>query len=540
VSVDDPRSCRGTSAPPSEPAPSTIMTGTHREIAILGAGFGGLCMAVRLTQAGHRNFVILEKASSLGGTWRDNTYPGCACDIPSGLYSMSFEQHPGWTRTFATQPEILRYLETVARKHRLEERIVYDAHVTALRWCEPQKHWQLTMADGQTWTARVVISAVGGLHIPRVPDIAGLEHYTGVAFHSSKWRHDVDLADKTVAVIGTGASAAQIIPQIAPRVRKLLVFQRTAAWVLPRRDRPTTGWGAALMSRLPPARRFWRAVQFAYHEVFALGFTVHPSWVGRAERNGRDFLVRSVPDKLLRWHLIPHHRLGCKRVILSDDFYTALSRSNVELVTPSIVRFSSPGPVTGNGREWPADVVVFATGFRPFNLTDGLSIAGRDGRQLAGDWAAGPEAYRGVAVTGYPNFFMLMGPNSGLGHNSIVFMIEVQVRYILACLKWLASDHRGGPGLATVEVRAEAQRRYNAWLQRRFDRTVWKPRGSEATGAKAEAGGCQSWYADEAGRNFTLWPGFATGYWWTMRRPRLADFHTAGLQEAEGRVLPHP
>jgi len=478
-------------------------------------------MAIRLQQQGHQDLTIFEKAGSLGGTWRDNTYPGCGCDVPSDLYSLSFEQNPDWSRTFASQPEILGYLRQVAAKHRIEESVQFRTEIVSLRWNEHDNHWQLTAADGRQFTATTVISALGGLHIPAVPELPGQNAFAGTSFHTAQWRHDVDLTGKRVAVIGTGASAVQFIPEIAGRVTQLTVFQRTPPWVLPRNNRPTAVWQRWLKRYLPGLQWARRLALYWKAEPIALGFTLKPKAMGSSQKRALRFLQHQVDDPLLRHQLTPQYSMGCKRVLLSDDYYAALTRPNVELVTRRVTRLAPEGVVTGNGQRWPADVVIYATGFKPFNPTHQVEIVGRGGRVLADEWADGPEAFKGVAVSGYPNFFMLMGPNSGLGHNSILVMIEAQVGYICKCLRWLRWPRwRGGP-LRAIEVRPEVQRHYNDWLQERFKQSVWH--AQERPGLSP----CTSWYRTAGGKNFTLWPSFATAYAWALRRPDPTCFFDA-------------
>ncbi len=517
----------------SQPDVKTVPLRTHTEVAILGAGFAGLCMAIRLRQQGHRELVIFEQADSLGGTWRDNTYPGCGCDVPSDLYSFSFERNPDWSRTFATQQEILDYLRQVAEKHQVEASIKFDTKIVSLRWNDSHQHWQLTAADGRQFTATVVISGMGGLHIPAVPELPGQDAFAGTSFHTAQWRHDVDLTGKRVAIIGTGASAVQIIPEIAGRVERLTVFQRTPPWVLPRNNRPTTPWNRWVKRYVPGMQWARRLALYWKAEPIAIGFTLKPKAMGSSQKWALQFLQSQVADPLLRDQLTPRYSMGCKRVLLSDDYYAALTRPNVELVTRRVARVAPEGVVTGNGQHWPADAVIYATGFKPFNPTHQVDIIGREGRLLAADWADGPEAFKGVAVSGYPNFFMLMGPNSGLGHSSILLMIEAQVGYISKCLKWLRRPGWQGGPLRAIEVRPEVQRQYNDWLQRRFEQTVWN------TEEKPGLSPCTSWYGTAGGRNFTLWPSFATAYAWALRRPDPACFFDAAQLPA-GRQLESP
>ena len=483
-------------------------------VAILGAGFAGICMAIRLLQAGRRDIVVFEKAAGLGGTWRDNTYPGCGCDVPSHLYSYSFDQSADWSRTFAPQPEILAYLRRVAEKRGVDRLIRYETPITSLEWDEGEKLWRLVAADGRRFTARVVVSAVGALHVPKLPAIPGLDAFRGPVFHTSRWRHDVDLVGKRVAVIGTGASAIQVVPAIAPVVGRLTVFQRSPPWVLPRHDRAVSRLGRRVFRSVPGALTAWRWLQYWRAESVALGLVYKPKLMGIGQKQSAEFKEREITDPSLRLKLNPFYTLGCKRVLLSDDFYATMTRPDVELVTKPISHVRPDAVVTDDGCEHPCEVLVMATGFTPFNPSLGIEIRGRGGRQLADDWRDGPEGYRGVAVAGYPNYFTLMGPNSGLGHNSIVFMIEAQVRYVMQCLEWLRSGR-----LPTVEVRPEVQEAFNNDLRRRFERTVWRDRPGSAWQLP-----CRSWYVDANGRNTTLWPGMSWGYWLAMRRARLGDY----------------
>lgn len=496
----------------SSPLPAT---GADFGVAILGAGFAGIGMAIKLAERGHGNFVILEKAATLGGTWRDNTYPGSGCDVPAHLYSYSFAQNPNWTRTYARQPEILAYLRQVAADRGIDRKIVFDCCVTELTWDDAAGRWRLVTADGRRFTARAVVSAVGGLHVPKLPALPGLDRFAGPAFHSARWRHDVDLAGKHVAVIGTGASAIQLVPELAPRVARLTVYQRSPPWVLPRRDAAVSPAARWAYGHVPGLLRLVRAWHYWRAEALALGLVYKPKLMGMGQKASAAYKEREIADPDLRLKLNPFYTLGCKRMLISDDFYATMTRPNVELVTDAIREVRAGSLVAADGRERPCDALVFATGFDAFNATAEMAIRGRGGRTLAADWADGPEGYLGVAVSGYPNLFTIMGPNSGLGHNSIVFMIEAQVRYIGQCLEWL---ERGR--LPTVEVRPEVQRAWNEDLQRRFRRTVWqdKPGGSPWQLP------CTSWYVNARGRNTTLWPGLSAAYWLATRRPRLADY----------------
>ncbi len=485
------------------------------EILIVGSGFAGLGMGIRLKQAGMNDFTILEQASDLGGTWRDNRYPGAACDVESHLYSFSFEQNPRWTRMFAPQQEILDYLEHCADKYGLRPHLRFNTSVVGATFSESNGLWEVRCSDGSTRRARVVIAACGGLSRPSTPDIPGLNRFAGPVFHSARWDHTCDLTGKTVAIIGTGASAIQIVPAIASDVAKLHVFQRTPPWILPKADRDLTSGEQKRFERLPVLQRLARLAQYWRHELIALGFVVNPKLLKLASRLALRYLKESVPDAALRAKLTPTYTMGCKRVLLSNDYYPALQRENVELVTSGIEEIRAHSIVTSDGVERPIDALVLATGFYAAEAVAPFDVKGRAGQELNEAWRDGPEAYLGTAVAGFPNMFLLVGPNTGLGHSSMVFMIESQLEYVMGCLHHLREQH-----LHSIEVKAEAQARYNTELQERLPRTVW-------------ATGCSSWYQTRTGRNTTLWPGFTFEYRFRTRRFDPADYELVeGLRSA--------
>jgi cation diffusion facilitator CzcD-associated flavoprotein CzcO len=474
------------------------------EVAIVGAGFSGLGMAIRLKKAGIDSFVVLEKAGEVGGTWRENTYPGCACDIPSSLYSFSFEPGGHWSRTYPAQPEILAYLVDCADKHGLRARIRFGTELTGASFDETASLWRLAIAGGRELTCRFLILAMGPLTKPAYPKLPGLERFEGTRFHSAEWDHGFDPAGKRIAVIGTGASAVQFIPQLAPQAASLQVYQRTAPWVLPKKDAP-------IGRQAPPWRR-WLTRQKAFwgHEVMGAGFALEPKLVAIAERQAREYLHAQIADPDLRKRLSPDYRLGCKRVLISDDYYPALDRPNVELITSPIAELHARSVTTADGRARDVDAVIFGTGFRATDFLDPVRIVGRAGKALGDLWREGAQAYLGTTVAGYPNMFVLVGPNTGLGHNSLVFMIEAQLDHVVRCL---AETRRRRASV--LEVDGAAQLRFNEKLQRRMRRTVWLT-------------GCKSWYLDRNGRNTTLWPGFAVEYRLRTSRPRFSDYRFAG------------
>ena len=480
-------------------------------IVIVGAGFGGIGMGIALKKAGYHDFVILDSGDDLGGTWRDNQYPGCACDVPSPLYSYSFELNPNWSHLFAPQREIWDYLRNCTRKHGLDEHIRYGCTVERMDWDEGARRWNIeTVQDGElvSYRPRAVVSAAGALHLPSYPDLPGAGRFGGTSFHSARWDHSCDLAGKRVAVIGTGASAIQFVPEVAEQAEHLTVFQRTPPWIHPRPDVEIPARLRATFGAVPLTARAVRDAIYLLMEARALGFAVNQKLMAPLERLGRRHLEKQVADPALRGRLTPDYTIGCKRILLSSTYYPALQRPNVDLITGDITGIAETGVVTADGTgpatEHPADVIIYATGFKVVESVTSLNVAGRGGRKLTPE---NLEAYRGVTVAGFPNFFMLLGPNTGLGHTSVVFMIESQVQHVLSCLRILARDKAD-----TIEVSEPTQRRYNDALQRRLRRAVWSE------------GGCDSWYLDADGVNRTLWPGFTFEYWARTRRARRADY----------------
>ena len=381
-------------------------------IVIIGAGFGGIGLGIRLKQAGITDFVILEKSQSVGGVWAANSYPGAACDIPSHLYSLSFEPKADWPDRYARQADILKYLRACARKHGLEPHIRLDAEVTEARWDGTSAHWIVRTRDGTTYETQAIVTATGQLSRPLRPQLPGIENFTGTVFHSAEWRHDFDLAGKRVAVVGTGASAIQFIPKIAPRAEQVTVFQRNAAYVLPKDDRAYTTWQLALLRKLPGALKLSRAWQYLTHEVRAIAFVTRPAALRAALPAFRKHLVAGVQDRDKQRGLTPQYRIGCKRILLSNEFYPAMNRQNVALVTDSIREVRAEAIVTADGNEHKADCIIFGTGFTATEFLVPIHIIGPNGRDLHQVWRAGAQAHLGITVAGFPNFFMLYGPNT--------------------------------------------------------------------------------------------------------------------------------
>jgi cation diffusion facilitator CzcD-associated flavoprotein CzcO len=468
----------------------------HVDVAIVGSGFAGLGMGYRLKQAGMHDFAILERASGVGGTWWWNTYPGCQCDIPSHLYSFSFAPNPDWTRTYPLQGEIQDYLRGCAERFGLVPHIRFGHEVTRATWDEDAARWELETAAGKL-TARVLIGGQGGLSEPRMADIPGLETFAGPSFHSAQWDHSVDLRGKKVAVIGTGASAIQIVPTIQPDVERLHVFQRTPPWVVPHSDRPITGLERRLFRRFPALQRRVRRNVYWLRELLAFPMTRRPNLLKALERRAIAHMKKGIDDPELREKLTPRYRIGCKRILPSNLWYPTLAKPNVNVVTEGIAEIRPDGIVTADGALQECDVIVHATGFHVTDIPFARKVVGRGGRSLHEVWSGSPQAYKGTTVPGYPNLFFLLGPNTGLGHNSIVHMIESQIAYVVDALQAMR-DRRAH----AVEVRRDAFEFWNEALQKRLPPTVWN------------SGGCSSWYIDANGLNTTIWPDFT----WRFRR----------------------
>jgi|SoiMethySBSTD1v2_1073268.scaffolds.fasta_scaffold60067_3 cation diffusion facilitator CzcD-associated flavoprotein CzcO len=475
---------------------------TRTRIVIIGAGFGGIGLGIGLRKAGLTDFVILERSDSVGGAWRANTYPGAACDVPSHLYSFSFAPKADWPEKYASQADILRYLVDCAREHGLEPHVRLNTEVTDARFDQAAARWIVRTRDG-VFEAQSLVSATGQLSRPLRPQLPGIESFSGPAFHSAEWRHDHDLTGRRVAVIGTGASAIQFIPAIASKVEKLTVFQRSAAYVLPKPDKTYPPWQRFLFRRLPGALRLSRALIYLHHEITAFAFVDWPAAL--RVKAFRRHLQNGVKDPERQRRLLPHYRIGCKRILLSNDFYPAMDRANVEVVTESIREVRSDTIVTLNGSEHKVDCIIFGTGFTATEFLGAIKVTGA-GKDLRQCWREGAQAHLGITVTGFPNFFMLYGPNTNLAHNSIVYMLECQIRYVVACLRRLCGDE-----IRTLEVRPEVQERFNARLQARLKRSVW-------------AKGCTSWYQTAAGRNTNNWPGYTFAFDWKTRTPRWDEY----------------
>jgi cation diffusion facilitator CzcD-associated flavoprotein CzcO len=462
---------------------------THHRVAIVGSGFSGIGMAIRLLEDGERDFVVLERAGDIGGTWRDNTYPGCRCDVPSHLYSFSFAPNPKWSSTFSPQPEILEYLRDVARRFGVMPHLRFHTELESADWDEAAGRWRLETSQGPM-SADVLVCGQGPLSEPRLPDVPGLQSFEGTMFHSANWDHDHDLDGERVAVVGTGASAIQFVPAIQPRVERLHVFQRTPPWVAPHPNRRLTGAERAVYSRLPLAQLAMRAGIYWARESFVLQFR-HRRVRRLATKMALRHLRAQVPDPGLRKRLTPRYEIGCKRILPTNEWYPAVIQPNVEVLDQALAEVRPGSVVAADGTEREVDTIIFGTGFHVTDIPIADTVRGLDGHTLAEVWGGSPEAYKGAAVAGFPNLFLLVGPNTGLGHNSIVFMIESQVKYVGDALAAMRRH-----GARRVEVRSAAQADYNAEVQRLTRGTVWV------------TGGCASYYIDRNGRNSSLWPTF--------------------------------
>ncbi len=477
------------------------------DVAILGAGFGGLCAAIKLREAGNDSFVILEKGSDVGGTWNFNSYPGAACDVQSHMYSFSFEGNPDWSKRFASRDEIKAYIDRVADKHDLRRFTRFGQEVTEARFDEATARWTLRTKAGDTIVARYFLIASGPLHVVSKPAIKGLEKFQGKVMHSAEWDHGYDIKGKTVVSIGTGASAIQYCPEIAPQVKQLHVFQRTPAWVVPRDDRAYLGIEKKAFALFPLLRKLHRARFYWSNEARLLG-AFNPQVAKVLEAVSKLLMRIQVKDPAIRAKLTPDYTIGCKRVLISNKWFPMFNRENVELVTEGIQEVRENSIVTRDGVERPADCIVLGTGFvvDPRIYMKGFPVIGLGGRDLRQDWKDASEAYLGTTVTGYPNMFQLVGPNTGLGHNSIIFMIEAQVNYIMDCLK-IAAEKQAD----YIDVKPEVQHEYNAKIQRDLQGTVW-------------TSGCSSWYQQADGKNTALWPYTTVKFWMDTRKARTTDY----------------
>jgi len=491
-------------APGTEPAALPQRT----RVAILGAGMSGLCMAIQLRKRGVTDFVVLEKADSVGGTWRENTYPNIACDVPSHVYSFSFELNPNWSHSYSGGQEIWDYCNRCVDKYGLGGYLHYNREVTSAKFDGEQ--WQIALADGAALSADVVVSGLGGLHLPNHADIEGIDQFEGERFHTANWNHEHDLKDRKVAMIGTGASAGQALPGIAPEVESVTVFQRSAAWVFPRLAQDIPADRRKLFSRHPWLMRLYRWYLWAFMDLMGiLALTRGGPLAKRLKRSGLDHLANSVTDPETRAALTPDYEPGCKRRVISDDYLSTFNRDNTHLVTCGIERIEANGVRDTDGVLHEVDTLIEATGFRPFDITDYVSITGRDGQSLQDVWSEQVTALRTMMVPGFPNFFMMLGPNSATGHTSALIMIESTVNYVINCLEFMNSR-----GVKHLDPDPAAVSRYNARLQKDIKKMVFSH-------------GCGAWYTDERDFNFTLWPYSAARFLWEQAKVEPGEFGLA-------------
>ncbi|MFJ2389201.1 flavin-containing monooxygenase [Pseudomonas koreensis] len=477
---------------------------TYR-VLIIGSGFGGQCAAVNLLKAGIDDFRLLERRDFFGGTWCQNTYPGAAVDVPSPLYSLSFAPYR-WTQMFAAQAELHQYTQYVIEHFGLRERVELQTNVERIEWQEAEKRWAVQTSRG-VFYAQFVINASGPLSQPVIPAFPGLERFQGKTFHTNNWDHSYDYRGKRVAIVGSGASAAQVIPAIAPEVGQLHVFQRTAHWVLPRADR-TFGRFQRWLLGLKPAYKLLRWLLYWQFETRVIAFKYSRPAIHLVQRQALRFLKQQVPDPLLREKLTPDFTIGCKRILLSSTYYPALTRPNVTLHSreQGIAEIDESGITTTDGQHIEVDLIVWSTGY---DATDGVvsyPVTGKHSVQLKDVWAQYPRAYLGTSLPDFPNLFIVTGPNTGIGHTSALFIIEAQMNYILDCIHTLEAK-----GLHSIEVRAEAERSYTAMIHREMERTVWK------------SGGCHSWYQSKSGHVIAIFPGFSFSYYRLTRALKPAD-----------------
>ncbi|NPT56006.1 flavin-containing monooxygenase [Paraburkholderia elongata] len=485
---------------------------------IIGTGFAGIGMAIALRRANVHDFVILERSHDVGGVWRDNSYPGAACDVPSHLYSFSFEPNPDWSRTFAPQSEIHTYLQNCARKYQLGSHIRFGSEVASAEYDEQRSLWRVTLTDGTQQSATLLVTATGQLSRPVYPTLRGMETFTGRTFHSAHWDHGYSLAGKRVAVVGTGASAIQFVPAIADQVQSLTVFQRSPAYILPRPDRPYRAWQKALFRWAPWTTKLHRTWIYTRYESRALAFTRFKGLMKAAVgKPFRKLLFKQVPDAARRAQLTPDYPIGCKRILLSSEYLASMSKPNVQLITEGIRRITEDGIETVDGVHHQVDAIIYGTGFAATEFLSPMRISGRAGVDLNDAWRRGAKAYLGLTVPGFPNFFMLYGPNTNLGHNSIVYMLESQIAHVIRCYKAMKKADA-----SAVDVDERRYQRFNTHVQDRLASTVWN--------------GCKSWYIDATGHNSTNWPGFTFSYRWLTRFSSLQAYRfTHALPESAGR-----
>lgn len=478
------------------------------DIVVVGTGFSGVCMGIQLIKNGFTDFVILERSTDVGGTWRDNTYPGAACDVPSPLYCFSFEPNPNWSRMYSDHKEIYEYTQHCVRKYGLEKYIRFEHAILRADYDATLAEWTINMTDGSTLTCNKWVNGMGPLNRPVSPNLEGIKDFKGTSFHSSEWQHDIDLKGKKVAVIGTGASAVQIVPNIADTVAELHVFQRTASWIIPKKDREMKQWEKRLFKKVPLVQKLYRWSIYWQNEIRTPLFVHCPKLSRYASILGKVYLERSIKDVELREKLRPQYSMGCKRILPSRGFYRALKKEHVHLNADGITRITENGILDKQGNETKVDHIVYATGFEAADFPSWFKVSGNKNQQLMDVWKDGPEAYLGTTVSGFPNMFVLIGPNTGLGHTSMTIMIEASVQYVIACLKAMEKHNA-----KSMEVKAEVQASFNTKIQKKLAKTIWM------------TGGCNSWYISKTGKNTSLWPGFTFSFARRTKRVKAKEYH---------------
>lgn len=475
-------------------------------VLITGTGFSGVCVGIQLKKAGFHNFKIVEKANEVGGTWRDNNYPGAACDVKSNLYSYSFEPNPNWSKEFSAQPEILDYIKHCVKKYDLEKHIIFNWEVDSAKYHQEDAMWEVTNTKKKKLFSNIVIFGNGPLHIPSLPEIDGIHDFKGEVFHSSNWNHSYDLKNKNVCVIGTGASAIQFVPEIQPELKKLYLMQRTAPWVLPKPDAEFTPVQHALFERIPFTQKFNRDFIYYLNEAQLVGFMYNENILKLGELIGKRHLKSIVKDPELRKKLTPTYKLGCKRVLMSNNYYQSLTQKNVEVITENISKFTADAVITKDGNERKIDAIILGTGFHVADSFQFYNIEGKEGVTFKNAFKDGPEAYYGTTVHHFPNMFMMLGPNTGLGHNSMIYMIEAQTNYILDAIEKIQKQK-----IKSFEVKKEVQDKFNKEIQKKLVGTIWQS-------------GCKSWYISENGKNHTVWPGFTLEFRNKTKTINLNDY----------------
>ncbi|MDV2439862.1 NAD(P)/FAD-dependent oxidoreductase [Acinetobacter gerneri] len=493
--------------------PNTVDLNQCR-VAIIGAGFGGLAMAIRLLQNGIDDFIILEKANEVGGTWRENQYPGAACDVQSHMYSLSFAPKKNWSKRYAEAPEIFSYIQDLVEEYDLDKFIKFNQEVISAQYDEIQTHWQIKLKSGKSVQSQFLVFASGPLHVPQIPKIKGIEHFKGEVFHSSAWNHDYDLTGKNVASIGTGGSAIQYIPEIAHKVKQLYVFQRTAAWVIPRDERAYGALDKKLFAKYDWFRKLHRARLYWSNESRVVPI-VQPKLMKYAQKLAEFFIKHQVKDQNIAQKLTPDFVMGCKRILISNKYFPTFNRKNVELITDAIQEITEDSIITKDGTKREIDCLIYGTGFitDPRIYLKNFKCIGQHAIELNDAWKDGAESYYGITTKNFPNLFQLLGPNTVLGHNSVIFMIESQVDYILQLIQLVEKTNT-----QAIVVRPQVQDDFNEKIQEKLKGTVWQS-------------GCVSWYQQDGGKNFSLWPTYTWKYWLETQKVNPADYQLLSFSQ---------